>query len=90
MNRGRPPSRLAARHNAATRVQLERDRQNLLHGCEARPLGMRLPILIEEVGEVGKAMQENGEASVELLDELVQVAATALRWAEELLMEVER
>jgi NTP pyrophosphatase (non-canonical NTP hydrolase) len=48
-----------------------------------------MPILTEEVGEVAKAINDE-EPEVQLLAELVQVAAVALRWAEDLLLEMDR
>lgn len=44
--------------------------------------GVKLSILTEEVGEVAKAILENGESSDELRDELIQVAAVAVKWVE--------
>ena len=43
--------------------------------------GVRLPILVEEVGEVAKAMNE-GSPREELISELDQVAAMAASWAQ--------
>lgn len=45
----------------------------------ALPDGKRLAILIEEVGEVAKALNEDMSAD-ELIKELDQVAAMALSW----------
>lgn len=45
------------------------------------PEGRRLPILVEEVGEVAKAINENMPAE-ELVKELDQVGAMALSWAQ--------
>lgn len=56
----------------------ERIRQDELH--PNNELNDYLKILIEEVGEVGAALQGEGD----LLEELVQVAAVVLRWIEEL------
>ena len=86
--RGNPPDRIAARNNAKSRIALERDRQIELWGDGALPLNIRLAVLTEEVGEVAKAMQD--ETDQELLAELSQVAAVALRWMEDLLLEMER
>lgn len=86
--RGNPPTRLAARNNAKSRIALERDRQRKLWGEGPMPVHLRMAILAEEVGEVAKALQDEGDAR--LLEELVQVGAVALRWAEDLLLEMER
>lgn len=90
MTRGNPPTRLAARRNASHRIQLERLRQVELWGEGPLPLFDRLAILTEEVGEVARAMQEDGHQSAHLLEELIQVGAVALRWAEDLLLEMDR
>jgi len=87
--RGNPPTRLAARNNAKTRIAMERERQLDLWGNGPMPLHLRLAILTEEVGEVARAIcDEQGDAH--LLEELVQVGAVALRWAEDLLLEMDR
>lgn len=86
--RGKPSTRIAARNNAKTRIAMERERQIELWGNDPMPLAMRLAILTEEVGEVARAMQDEGDAR--LLEELVQVGAVALRWAEDLLLEMDR
>jgi NTP pyrophosphatase (non-canonical NTP hydrolase) len=41
----------------------------------------KLAVLVEEVGEVGKALCD-GASQRELRDELIQVAAVAVAWAE--------
>ena len=86
--RGNPPTRLASRNNAKSRVSLERDRQIVLWGDGPMPMDLRLAILMEEVFEVSKALQDEGDDRV--LEELVQVSAVALRWAEDLLLEMKR
>ena len=86
--RGNPPNRLSARNNAKTRISMERDRQIKLWGDGPLPKDIRLAVLTEELGEVAKAMQD--ETDVELLSELSQVAAVALRWMEDLLLEMKR
>jgi NTP pyrophosphatase (non-canonical NTP hydrolase) len=53
------------------------------------PIEKRLAILTEEVGEVARAMCDD-EGDKRLLEELVQVGAVALRWAEDLLLEMKR
>lgn len=88
MRRGNPPTRIAARNNAKTRIAMERDRQIQLRGDGLMSMGEHLAVLAEEVGEVAKAMQDEDDAR--LLEELVQVGAVALRWAEDLLLEMER
>ena len=87
--RGNPPTRVAARNNMKTRIALERDRQLALWGHGPMPLELRLAILTEEVGEVARAIcDEQGDEH--MLEELVQVAAVALRWGEDLLLEMKR
>lgn len=49
----------------------------------AMPDAVRLPVLVEEVGEVAKAMLEDADPA-DLRAELVQVAAVALTWLEAL------
>lgn len=44
------------------------------------PEEFRLPILVEEVGEVAKAMNEN-EPEENMYTELIQVGAMSLSWA---------
>ena len=88
LSRGNPPTRLAARNNAKTRIDLERHRQIKLWGDGPLPKALRLAVLTEELGEVAKAMQD--ETDKELLAELSQVAAVALRWMEDLLLEMDR
>lgn len=56
----------------------ERQFQNIKHPLF--PKEDRLAILIEEVGEVGKAINEHDR--IELRKELIQVAAVAVRWLE--------
>jgi hypothetical protein len=62
-------------------VIAEMIRQDELHGAQ-RHQDPRdwFPILVEEVGEVGTAMQEKSN----LREELVQVAAVALQWIEDI------
>lgn len=74
-------------------IEKERDRQDLLHplrtirksdnndvNAVAKYLFLNemLSVLVEEVGEVGKAMQGDGI----LIDEIIQVAAVCCRWLE--------
>lgn len=70
----------------------ERMKQNEKWGRQRHENGGWLPILIEEVGEVGQAMQQGSVASKDtdksdLYEELIQVAAVATAWAEQLLEE---
>jgi NTP pyrophosphatase (non-canonical NTP hydrolase) len=44
----------------------------------------RFAVLFEETGEVARAYLENGPASEQLREELVQVAAVAVKWIERL------
>lgn len=73
-------------------VRRERGRQRALfrqgkipHACEdpATSDAYRLGVLMEEVGEVGKAIHER-ERRAALYAELFQVAAVAVAWAESL------
>ena len=73
------------------RVGRERDRQEHLvftgkfsRTCAAddSPDAERFAVLGEELGEVSKAWLEHGARSRELRDELIQVAAVAVAWAE--------
>ena len=59
--------------------------------CASRemPAGDKLAVLMEEVGEVARAMSEasgaaNDKHGVHLREELIQVAAVATAWAESL------
>jgi NTP pyrophosphatase (non-canonical NTP hydrolase) len=80
-------------------VQDERLRQNKLveqgkipFNCadKARPHSQKLPILVEEIGEVAQAMMQvttgssSHDAKRDLQKELIQVAAVAVAWAESL------
>jgi NTP pyrophosphatase (non-canonical NTP hydrolase) len=73
-------------------VAIERRRQKELivagkipFGCEhpATDNGYKLAVLTEEVGEVARAIIED-ESAVNLREELIQVAAVAVAWAEAL------
>jgi NTP pyrophosphatase (non-canonical NTP hydrolase) len=76
-------------------IEQERDRQDLLHPKTKRKKSDNedieiianlidqlefLAVLIEEVGEVGKAMQGDGN----LKEELIQTASCCVRWVESL------
>lgn len=61
----------------------ERDRQDAKWGEQNHDDKTWLPILAEEFGEVARAMlQQDGDKSGDLADELVQVAAVAVAWLE--------
>jgi hypothetical protein len=73
------------------RITQERERQEELFRagkfhftCSSPTVSdlMKLPVLVEEVGEVAKAILEGN--SVNLADELVQVAAVCVGWLEAL------
>jgi hypothetical protein len=69
-------------------VEAELRRAHAKHGDAsilnpAMPDVVRLPVLVEEVGEVAKAMIEQDDAT-RLRAELIQVAAIALTWIEAL------
>ena len=57
-------------------IFLERYRQEALH--PGNTLDQMLPILIEEIGEVAKAMNEG----TNLEEELIHSAAVIVRWLE--------
>lgn len=61
-------------------VTAEVHRAHALHGEDSmlNATGLRLPILVEEVGEVATAML-NGDDE-QLATELIQVAAMAVTW----------
>ncbi len=65
-------------------VRAERARQDGLWGPNPRDLGpgVWFPVLTEEIGEVAKALNEGMWA--EMLVELVEVAATAQAWIEDI------
>jgi NTP pyrophosphatase (non-canonical NTP hydrolase) len=58
------------------RILRERSRQDKLHTWDANT--NKMAVLAEELGEVAAAMQGQGI----LQDELVQLAAVAIRWLE--------
>lgn len=71
-----------------TRVAHERRSQELC-SHPGTPNGVRLAVLMEEVGEVARAMNEATLGNTtpskylhDLQDELVQVASVAVAWAE--------
>jgi NTP pyrophosphatase (non-canonical NTP hydrolase) len=60
------------------RIIEERKRQDKLHPNNKK--GDYLPILIEEVGEIGAALQGEGQ----LIEEIIQLAAVCVRWLEDI------
>jgi hypothetical protein len=68
---------------AASAVLAQRDESQRVHGSEARAADdpVWLPVLVEEVGEVARALND-GEPLAALYAELVQVAAVASAWAD--------
>jgi hypothetical protein len=74
-------------------IEEERDRQNLLHPSRKRKYDDKnvelianlidqtefLAVAVEEIGEVARAMQGEGD----LKEELVQLASVCVRWLEE-------
>jgi len=62
---------------ALDEVWVERERQDALHPYDVSDEVM-LAVLVEEVGEVAKAITEGAG----LRDEVVQVAAVAIKWLE--------
>lgn len=84
--------------DVAHEIGIERRRQVRLmkagkipHACEDPQTedAYRLGVLIEEVGEVGKAVHEE-EGDEALYIELVQVAAVASAWAEGIYRELKK
>lgn len=59
-------------------IFIERYRQEAIH--PKNELHDYLPIMIEEVGEIGTAIQNRDE--INLKEELVQLAAICVRWLE--------
>ena len=58
-------------------IGTERQRQEEIHPNEHSEPHL-LAVLVEEVGEVAKALQENSN----ITEELIHVAAVAVRWLE--------
>jgi len=78
--------------SAYDEIRAERARQDALAGA-GRWAGesiatisndRRLRVLVEEVGEVARDLEEDEEDDLELRIELVQVAAVAVAWLEAL------
>jgi NTP pyrophosphatase (non-canonical NTP hydrolase) len=65
------------------RISIERERQDELHEF---PHNIRLAVLMEEVGEIAKELQEKDEYKnvINLYIELIQTAAVCVRWIEEI------
>lgn len=58
----------------------ERKRQDVLH--PKNKTGDYLPIIVEELGEIAKAIQDKN--ITQQREELIQLAAVAVRWLEQL------
>jgi NTP pyrophosphatase (non-canonical NTP hydrolase) len=59
----------------------ERQRQELLHPYKEKKSDYEMnAVLVEEVGEVSRALQEDPTSNLE--EELIQVAAVVFRWLE--------
>ena len=79
-----PGRRRLAREEALLSLKSELTFQQVKHGFgEMFFNDDKLAILIEEVGEVGHAINE-AMPPIELYKELIQVAACAIAWAERL------
>jgi NTP pyrophosphatase (non-canonical NTP hydrolase) len=65
-------------------INRERSRQDYLHP-EKLPSAMRTVTIMEELGEVAKALQDDNARAV--YRELIDVAASCVRMAEEVLEE---
>lgn len=68
------------RNEIFKKIEAERDRQDRLHPEDLSDLGM-LAVLIEEVGEIGKALQAPQETE-NLKEEILQTATVCVRWLE--------
>lgn len=70
-------------------ICMERDRQDekwqRSDGIWEEPDYKKLAVLVEEVGEVARAIME-GEPKSALLAEIIQVAASSTAWAESMLV----
>ena len=81
-------------NEAIDAVYDERQAQKTLYGRQRLSYGDWLKILIEEVGEVAQAMQQDEhwsreEDASDLFNELIQVAAVSISIAEQVLEEME-
>lgn len=77
-----------SRIETAADVLLERDRQDNKWGVQRHDMGTWLKILVEEVGEVAQAMQQDMYCAKDsdadnLYTELIQVSAVAQAIAEQ-------
>lgn len=63
------------------RIATEREYQD---GTHEFPEEIRLSVLVEEVGEIAKELQEieQGKNKLNLMYELIQTAAVCIRWVE--------
>jgi NTP pyrophosphatase (non-canonical NTP hydrolase) len=77
------PRLIEKRMQIFERISIERERQDDLHEF---PHHIRLAVLMEEVGEIAKELQEKDEYKnvINLYIELIQTAAVCVRWIEEL------
>lgn len=78
---------MPAQEYALALVRAERLRQDRLHGDrtpagDSLTDGGRLTVLVEEVGEVARAMLDDPSG---IEDELVQVAAVCVAWLEHII-----
>ena len=84
---------MPAQEYALALVRAERLRQDRLHGDrtpagDSLTDGGRLTVLVEEVGEVARAMLDDpsgGRLLAGIEDELVQVAAVCVAWLEHII-----
>lgn len=74
-------TRDVARAAALTAVNAERDRQEAKWGQQNHGDHKWSDILVEEVGEVSKSLNE-GDPEEHLVEELIQVAAVCVSWVE--------
>jgi NTP pyrophosphatase (non-canonical NTP hydrolase) len=77
------PRMINKRMQIFERISIERERQNDLHEF---PHHIRLAVLMEEVGEIAKELQDGTsyENITNLYIELIQTAAVCVRWIEEI------
>ena len=71
-----------------TDINAERERQIELRGIQRKTDNEWMPVLIEEVGEIAQAMQQEKptDASNKYV-EIIQAAAVPAQWAEQLVEE---
>lgn len=77
------PEEIESRMWIFERIAGEREYQD---GTHEFPPEIRLSVLVEEIGEIAKELQEieQGKHKVHLIMELIQTAAVCVRWIEEL------